>query len=132
MRNSVRTVVSLTVNITRILDYIVSELKKETTYKINKSKVIRVSILYLSSYEETELEKILFEYKSIVKWQTNKSEIKEINITLNEKCNKLLELMTKIRTNYKLYKSGLVRLAIIKFSEEKNFTEIFLNLIIES
>lgn len=132
MRNSVRTVVSLTVNITRILDYIVSELKKETTYKINKSKVIRVSILYLSSYEETELEKILFEYKSIVKWQTNKSEIKEINITLNEKCNKLLELMTKIKTNYKLYKSGLVRLAIIKFSEEKNFTEIFLNLIIES
>lgn len=132
MRCSIRTVVSLTVNITKILDFIVSQLKKDTTYKINKSKVIRVSILYLSSYEETELKKMLFEYKSIVKWQTNKSDIKEINITLNEKCNKLLELMTKIETNYKLYKSGLVRLAIIKFSEEKNFTEIFLNLIIES
>lgn len=132
MRCSIRTVVSLTVNITKILDFIVSQLKKDTTYKINKSKAIRVSILYLSSYEETELKKMLLEYKSIVKWQTNKSDIKEINITLNEKCNKLLELMTKIESNYKLYKSGLVRLAIIKFSEEKNFTEIFLNLIIES
>lgn len=132
MRCSIRTVVSLTVNITKILDFIVSQLKKDTTYKINKSKVIRVSILYLSSYEETELKKMLFEYKSIVKWQTNKSDIKEINITLNEKCNKLLELMTKIETNYKLYKSGLIRLAITRLSEEKNFTEIFLNFIVES
>lgn len=132
MKDSIRTVVSLTTNIIEILDYLLIELKNKTTYKVNKSKIIRVSILYLSSYEELKLKKLLMDFKVISKWQTNKSVIKEINITLNKKCQALLELMSKIDTDYKLYKSGLIRLAIIRFSEEKNFVEIFLNFVSES
>lgn len=132
MKDSIRTVVSLTTNIIEILDYLLIELKNKTTYKVNKSKIIRVSILYLSSYEELKLKKLLMDFKVISKWQTNKSVIKEINITLNKKCQALLELMSKIDTDYKLYKSGLIRLAIIRFSEEKNFVEIFLNFVGES
>ena len=132
MKDSIRTVVSLTTNIIEILDYLLIELKNKTTYKVNKSKIIRVSILYLSSYEELKLKKLLMDFKIISKWQTNKSVIKEINITLNKKCQALLELMSKIDTDYKLYKSGLIRLAIIRFSEEKNFVEIFLNFVSES
>jgi hypothetical protein len=130
-KKSIRTVVSLTVSIVKTLDYLVIELRKKTPYKVNKSKLIRVSILYLSSYEEMELKKMLINFKSISKWQTKKSAIKEITITLNEKCLCLLESMVKIDIDYKLYKSGLIRLAIIKFSEEENFEDIFFNLVEE-
>ncbi|MFQ1018092.1 hypothetical protein [Gilliamella sp. BG7] len=131
MQNSVRTVVSLTVNIVKILDLLVVELKKKTSYKVNKSKLIRVSILYLSSYEEDKLKKVLVDFKQISKWQTNKLAIKEVTVTLNKKCYYLLELMSKIDVGYKIYKSGLIRLAIIRFSEEENFEDIFLNLVEE-
>lgn len=131
MRNSIRTVVSLTVNIIELIDLLMNEFRSKTDYKINKSKIIRISILYLSSYEASKLKKLLIDFKHISKWQTNKEVIKEITVTLNEKCLHLLELMSEIDVDYKIYKSGLIRLAIIKFSEEKNHMEIFSNLINE-
>ena len=70
--------------------------------------------------------------KAISKWQTDQSSIQEVNITLNRKCYSLLELMSNVDTDYKLYKSGLMRLAIIKLSEEQNLVDIFLTFVKES
>lgn len=131
MKKSVRTVLSLTIDIVNLLDDLLNILKTETNYKINKSKIIRVSVIYLSSYEENELKNLLIDFKHLSKWQTNKVIIKEITVTLNEKCLHLLELMSQINVDYKIYKSGLIRLAIIKLSKENNFIEIFTNLIKE-
>lgn len=132
MTNSIRTVVSLTTNMIELLDNILNELKNKTTYQVNRSKIIRVAILYLSTYEELELKKLLMDSKAISKWQTDQSSIQEVNITLNRKCYSLLELMSNVDTDYKLYKSGLMRLAIIKLSEEQNLVDIFLTFVKES
>lgn len=115
-----------------LLDNILNELKNKTTYQVNRSKIIRVAILYLSTYEELELKKLLMDSKAISKWQTDQSSIQEVNITLNRKCYSLLELMSNVDTDYKLYKSGLMRLAIIKLSEEQNLVDIFLTFVKES
>lgn len=89
--------------------------------KRRSSSIIRIAIIYLASLDSDYVYSLFFKYRDLVKWQVEKEKIREKSVMLSRNSKMMLtEISHNLKVGYKVYYSGMIRLAIFLLYNEKN------------